>query len=103
MIFYKWYQLLNKWIEDAKSSPNILNNFKSFIAYPLGACIYCTTPWITILLCTIYLLAWEDLMCWQYIVIGYVTALGLQHWVVALAMKYLILDHPDLYEEDNEL
>lgn len=74
------------------------NRFLSFIAYPLGYCIYCSTTWITFFLCLLFLTSWEVLPDWQDIVIGVIAASGVQHLVVASACRWLISKHPDLDE-----
>ncbi len=72
------------------------NRFLSFIAYPLGFCIYCSTTWITFFLCTLWLLNWESLPDWNIIVIGILAATGVQHLTVVCACRFLIYKHPDL-------
>lgn len=72
------------------------NRFLSFIAYPLGYCIYCSTTWITFFLCLPFLTSWDVLPKWQDIVIGVIAASGVQHLVVASACRWLIHKHPDL-------
>lgn len=92
MIFNKLYTKI--FIPMAESD----NRFLSFIAYPLGYCIYCSTTWITFFLCILYLSSWEVLPKWQDIVIGVIAASGVQHIVVASACRWLINKHPDLDE-----
>lgn len=97
MIFHPVYNILKAWTRRGKRiNSNIMDKTLSFIAYPLGYCIYCSTPWITLILCTMYLSSWSILPQWQDIVIGIVTALGIQHIVVASACRWLINNHPDL-------
>lgn len=90
MIFNKLYTKV--FVPMANSS----NRFLSFIAYPLGYCIYCSTTWITFFLCLIFLTSWEVLPKWQDIVIGVIAASGVQHLVVCAACRWLIHKHPDL-------
>lgn len=90
MIFNKLYTKV--FVPMANSS----NRFLSFIAYPLGYCIYCSTTWITFFLCLLFLTSWEVLPKWQDIVIGVIAASGVQHLVVCAACRWLIHKHPDL-------
>ena len=76
------------------------NRFLSFIAYPLGFCIYCSTTWITFFLCALWLYNWQSLPDWNLIVIGVLAATGVQHLVVCCACRFLIYKHPDL-DENN--
>ena len=97
MIFNAIYEKLNFWVycADWKLATK-KEKFLGWIAYPLGYCIYCSTAWITIFLCLIYLSSWELLPKWQDIVIGISLALGIQHIIVASACRWLINNHPDL-------
>lgn len=92
MIFNKLYTKV--FVPMAESD----NRFLSFIAYPLGYCIYCSTTWITFFLCLLFLTSWDVLPKWQDIVIGVIAASGVQHIVVASACRWLISKHPDLDE-----
>lgn len=92
MIFNKLYTKV--FVPMAESD----NEFLSFIAYPLGYCIYCSTTWITFFLCLLFLTSWDVLPKWQDIVIGVIAASGVQHIVVASACRWLISKHPDLDE-----
>lgn len=92
MIFNKLYTKV--FVPMAESD----NRFLSFIAYPLGYCIYCSTTWITFFLCLLFLTSWEVLPDWQDIVIGVIAASGVQHLVVCAACRWLISGHPDLDE-----
>ena len=94
MIFYPLYQKVL--VPMAKST----NKFISFIAYPLGYCIYCSTTWITFFLCLLYITTLNTMPEWQYIVIGVIAASGAQHIIVSSACRWLIDGHPDL---DNSL
>lgn len=101
MIFNGWYKILRRWVSkgnhyDWDIEPTMFWKVMKFIAYPLGYCIYCSTTWITFGLCFIYLSTWETLPSWQVIVIGVLAATGVQHYIVAVACKYLIQNHPDL-------
>ena len=79
-----------------KTAPTKWQRFLAWIVYPLGYCIYCSTTWITFILCIIYLSSWECLPCWQDIVIGIIAASGMQHIVVAISCRWIINKHPDL-------
>ena len=94
MIFYPLYKKVL--VPMAKST----NKFISFIAYPLGYCIYCSTTWITFFLCLLYITTLNTVPEWQYIVIGVIAASGAQHIIVSSACRWLIDGHPDL---DNSL
>ena len=94
MIFYPLYKKVL--VPMAKST----NKFISFIAYPLGYCIYCSTTWITFFLCLLYITTLNTMPEWQYIVIGVIAASGAQHIIVSSACRWLIDGHPDL---DNNL
>ena len=105
-IYYRW---LKPWaeIEDdlwcnecINIKPGKIDRFKAWLAYPLGYCIYCNTTIITIILCILYLSSWEVLPAWQNIIIGVITAIGVQHLVVLDVSKYLMNKHPDF---DNEI
>lgn len=102
-IYYKWLKPWAEFFDDAVDEGYFVKSkyrsFLAWIAMPLGYCIYCSTFWITIILCAIYLSVWE-LPSWQYIVIGIITASGVQHIVVASACKWLINKHPDLDEHN---
>lgn len=98
MIFNFLYRgLFKPWVKKGHSEDaTAFERFKAWAAYPLGFCIYCSTTWITIFLCIIYLTSWEVLPKWQDICIGVIAALGMQHLVVASACRWLIFKHPDL-------
>ena len=102
-IYYGW---LKPWAEctedivEAGFKPKAWDKFKAWLAYPLGYCIYCNTTIITIVLCILYLSSWEVLPAWQNIIIGVITAIGVQHLVVLDVSKYLMHKHPDF---DNEI
>lgn len=93
-IFNWWYKILRKWVERKDESK--LRGFIAWISYPLGYCIYCSTTWITIFLCIIYLSSLEVLPKWQDIVIMLVSAMGVQHVVVSVSCRFLVDGHPDL-------
>lgn len=97
MIFHFVYKELNSWVVYAQfSNATDWEKLKAWIAYPLGYCIYCSTTWITFILCAIYLSSWEALPKWQDIVIGIVLASGIQHLIVAASCRWIINNHPDL-------
>lgn len=87
MIFNFWYDILSKMV----SKGGILK----FIAYPLGYCIYCSTTWITFILCFVQLSIIEGII-WQDAVIMISAASGMQHVIVAMACRFLISGHPDI-------
>lgn len=101
-IYYGW---LKPWaeIEDElweneciHMEPSRLDKFKAWIAKPLGYCIYCSTFWITFILCIIagsYKEGWNS---YSEMLIAYITALSVQHLIVAMSCKWLINKHPDL-------
>ena len=94
MIFNRWYLILKGWVE--RKDESVIMSLLSWIAYPLGYCIYCSTTWITIFLDLIYLSNVDVFPKWQGIVMIIVSSLGLQHLVVSIACRYLISNHPDL-------
>lgn len=95
MIFYPLFKLFIRMVKSG-------NKFLGFIAYPLGYCVYCSTFWITMILCILYLSAWDNLPKWQDIAIGIVLAEGVQHIVIVIACRFLIHNHPDLDKHYNE-
>lgn len=84
----------NKWLQPWAEGNN---NIKSFIAYPLGYCIYCSSTWIAIILTTIEFSCWQHLPCWQYLVLAYICTISIQHLIVLILGKF-ILEHPDFKE-----
>ena len=98
MIFHKLYSKVFKpWVKKSKEEDaTTFEKFLGWIAFPLGYCIYCSTTWITIFICLLYLSSWEELPNWQDIIIGMVLALGIQHLIVVGACRWLISNHPDL-------
>jgi hypothetical protein len=94
MIFNWWYKILKGWVDRKDESK--FREFIAWISYPLGYCIYCSTTWITIFLCMIYLSKLEVLPEWQDLVILLISSMGIQHLVVSIACRFLIDGHPDL-------
>lgn len=90
-----WVDRVQKW-ESYGEPPTRWQRLLAWIAYPLGYCIYCSSTWITFLICAIYLSSYECLPYWQDIVIGIIAASGMQHIVVAISCRLLIYKHPDL-------
>lgn len=96
-VFKPWVNKVKKYAKGYTDVvPTRWERFLAWIAYPLGYCIYCSTTWITFFLCAIYLSIYEVNYDWQYIVIGVITASGIQHLVVAISCRFLIYKHPDL-------
>lgn len=104
MIFnFIYYDYLKRWAElkedleeagvDIKLTK--FDKFLAWVSYPLGYCIYCSSTWITFILCALYLSSWEYLPCWQDIVLGVVMASGIQHLVILIACRFIIYKHPD--------
>ena len=52
---------------------------KGFIANPLGDCIYCSTTWITVLILTLYWVSTSVPPNAGYVIISYLTGIGVQH------------------------
>lgn len=98
MIFTWWYKILKGWVD--RKDESVIRGIVAWISYPLGYCIYCSTTWITIFMCIIYLSGIDYTMKWQDIVLFFISALGVQHIVVAIGCRFLINGHPDL---DNPL
>ena len=98
MIFHKLYlKILKPWVKQSKEEDaTSFEKFLGWVAFPLGFYIYCSTTWITIFICLLYLSSWESLPNWQDIIIGMVLAIGVQHLIVASACRWLICNHPDL-------
>lgn len=98
MIFNVLYYKVFKPIVDKAKEDNALFKDKllSFIMYPLGYCVYCSSTWITFILCAIWLSNWEILPNWQDIVIGIVIASGVQHYILMTTCKFILFKHPDL-------
>lgn len=62
----------------------------AFIANPLGACIYCSTTWITILLMIIYWLSWCEVPGLYTIIICTLAAIGVQHLLIRIFVTKMI-------------
>lgn len=75
-IFGKVGELLDKWSDKG--------GFIGWIANPLGACIYCSTTWITIFIMVLYWLSWDIAPKWENIIIGTLAAIGVQHVLLRL-------------------
>ena len=83
-------------IEDAGFTPSFKDKLLSFLMFPLGYCVYCSTFWITLFICILYLSAWDVLPKWQDIVIGIIAAEGVQHYVLMFTCRFILHNHPDL-------
>lgn len=94
-VFKPIVKRVKKW-ESIGEPPTKWQRFLAWIVYPLGYCIYCSTTWITFIICAIYLSSYGINYDWQYMVIGIVAASGMQHIVVAISCRFLIHKHPDL-------
>lgn len=94
MILHPLYKnILKPWAEGN-------NKILSFIAYPLGYCIYCSSTWIAWLLYV--LVCYEELSEFTYS--GVVIIGGIQHVTVVIICRWLQYNHPDLDDkEDNNL
>lgn len=106
-ILFPFYTVLSRWAdqaefcrdfrdiaeEDGMNIPKTL--IMGWIAYPLGYCIYCSTPWISILSYIIYLCSWEKLPSWHWIFLGLITVISVSHLVVLLSCKFILKGHPD--------
>lgn len=106
MIFNRfYYRVLKPWaeLEDDLEEECIYyklsfaDKLREWISYPLGYCVYCSSTWITFILCGISLSAWEVLPKWQDITIGIIAASAIQHLTVACICRFVIYKHPDLY------
>lgn len=76
-IFGKIGVILDDWAENE-------GGFKGWIANPLGACIYCSTAWITIFIMILYWSSWDEPPKWEDIIIGTLAAIGVQHVLLRL-------------------
>lgn len=75
-IFGSIGQLLSKWSDNG--------GWLGWISNPLGACIYCSTTWITIFILILYWYSWDCLPDIPCIIICSLAALGVQHLIVRL-------------------
>lgn len=90
MIFYPFYKkVLEKWM-------NGNNSFLSWIAMPLGGCVYCNSFWTTFLVILIYLNSWTEGLSTEDIILGIIAAEGVQHLLIAIICRWIIYRHPDL-------
>ena len=94
MIFTWWYKILKGWVD--RKDESVIKSIIAWISYPLGYCIYCSTTWITIFICTIYLSGLDKFPDWQDITLFYISAMGVQHFIVSVSCRFLINGHPDL-------
>lgn len=58
--------------------------FKNWLANILGACIYCNTTWIAIVLIIIYWVSWNSTPNISCIIIGTLATLSTQHIVIRI-------------------
>lgn len=103
-IFHGFYAILDTWVWDEThynfpDTPSWLVRFKAWIAYPLGYCVYCTTPWIGIILYFLYV-GLDNLPSFRLILFELVIILGVSHVIVAIFTKYLLTSHPDLEADE---
>lgn len=98
-IYYGW---LKPWAEctedivEAGFKPKAWDKFKAWVARPLGYCIYCSTFWITVILCIIageYREGWDS---YPELLLAYITACSVSHLVVCIACRGLIKGNSDL-------
>lgn len=84
-LFGKIGNILNRWVElpdeiiDAGFFPKPIDRFKAWVAKPLGACIYCSTTWISIFTMFLYWMSIEEDVPAEYAFIGILTTVGMQH------------------------
>lgn len=91
-ILERWGSLLDRWVNfeeyahynQVKCNSTAVNRFKAWIANPLGACIYCSTTWITIFIMVLYWSSWDNPPKWEDIIIGTLAAIGIQHVLLRL-------------------
>lgn len=98
-LYYEVFKPIAELPEDvleAGYTPKFKDKLLSFIMFPLGYCVYCSTFWITLILCILYLSAWEVLPKWQDITIGIIAAEGVQHYVLMVTCRFILYKHPDL-------
>lgn len=79
-IFCKLGTILDDWAENKEG-------FKSWIANPLGACIYCSTTWITILIMIIYWMSWVNCPNIPTMIICTLAAIGVQHLIIKIFVE----------------
>lgn len=98
-IYYGW---LKPWAEctediiEAGFTPKAWDKVKAWVARPLGYCIYCSTFWITVILCIIagdYREGWDS---YPELFLAYITACSVSHLVVCIACRGLIKGNSDL-------
>lgn len=98
-LYYKVFKPIAELPRDAEEEgfvPKFKDKLLSFIMFPLGYCVYCSTFWITLILCILYLSAWEVLPKWQDITIGIIASEGMQHYVLMVTCRFILHKHPDL-------
>jgi hypothetical protein len=78
-IFRKLGSLLDKWSEG--------NDFKAWISNSLGACIYCSTTWITIFIMISYWLSRDSCPDITTMVICTLAAIGVQHLIIRIFVE----------------
>ena len=83
-------------IEEEGFTPRFKDKLLSFLMFPLGYCVYCSTFWITLFICILYLSSWDVLPKWQDITIGIIAAEGVQHYVLMFTCRFILHKHPDL-------
>lgn len=97
-IYYRW---LKPWAEctedimEAGFKPKAWDKVKVWVARPLGYCIYCSTFWITVILCIIageYKEGWDS---YPELLLAYITACSVSH-LVCIACRWLIRGNSDL-------
>ena len=80
-IFCKLGMILDNWAENE-------DGFKGWIANPVGACIFCSTTWITIFIMTIYWLSWSNCPDIATMVICTLAAIGVQHLIIRIFVEF---------------
>ena len=99
LLLYPIYKHFFKPIIDKK------NKVLTFLVYPIGYCVYCSSFWITLFIywlftniMSIYLLGYT----YKIWILGFIVAEAMQHIIVCLACRYIIYRHPDLDNQDNK-
>lgn len=71
------------------------------LSMPLGLCIYSTSFWVTLFLFITFMTTWNNLPCWQDMVIGLGASIGAQHLVVLIIIECIVDDDRSEEEQDS--